>query len=782
MPRYRIFALLVALAAILALLGGAALPTASAQPPLMLNIGVIDSPQSPTARGIFLAIQEATAKGGLILPDGRPFALQPITGTRAPLTRDEVREALSGLRNAGAVAIFGPDDPIVADQNSAALAAAGVPIFTSAPNRETPRGDLIFRTSATDEYRAGALVEYLVGREKLSRVGLFTTIDAPFSAYESFRTAFLARNIEVLGGQPANDSAIDSAADAFFLQAPQAIYATGTARQIARFYTALRGRGYAGIFATNVINDPEFFDTLTPSLRINLYGTAGWTYENKSELSRKFTENYSRTYGVMPNERAAAAYDATTLLIEALKEGGTSPVSLTAALRELAPRNGVQGRLVPTDSTLSKTANVIATGQFGAPLLLAAYEPRDMATLIAALSPTSTPRGQQPSRTPTQGPATATPRVSPTATATATLPPNVTPSATFTPSQTFTPSATFTASATFTPSATNTPIPPTATPDGVTLTIIGRLVNVRTGPGRAYDVIGQLNNGEQVKLTGANSDLTWFTFVFREQQAWITGDTSLISLFGDPRTLPVVQPPPLPTATALPSSTSTVTPEPRADITFISATLNPPIPQPGQPFQLSVTVQNIGTVNAGEFAIATSFKPGDVYAAQVVAGLPVGQQITVLLSATVNGTGSENIAIVIDLNKQIDEGAAGEANNEIPFSYKIDRPYVAQGTVQLAPSTSLDLFGGTQDITYTGTDLVPINGAQFGIIAGVQFSQLHYDFLSPALVNSTNGIPLANLPAGALVGIYTSEGARGILRVNSVNGSNLVLDYFIYQP
>lgn len=47
---------------------------------------------------------------------------------------------------------------------------------------------------------------------------------------------------------------------------------------------------------------------------------------------------------------------------------------------------------------------------------------------------------------------------------------------------------------------------PTPTPDGVVVTVRSQVQNVRTGPSTAYDVLGQLQEGEQRQVIGANVD------------------------------------------------------------------------------------------------------------------------------------------------------------------------------------------------------------------------------------------------------------------------------------
>ena len=67
-----------------------------------------------------------------------------------------------------------------------------------------------------------------------------------------------------------------------------------------------------------------------------------------------------------------------------------------------------------------------------------------------------------------------------------------------------TPVGNATATATLIP----TLVPPTATPEGVVLTIKQSKQNVRTGPGDNYEILGQLNQGEQAAVIGANLDYT----------------------------------------------------------------------------------------------------------------------------------------------------------------------------------------------------------------------------------------------------------------------------------
>jgi hypothetical protein len=215
---------------------------------------------------------------------------------------------------------------------------------------------------------------------------------------------------------------------------------------------------------------------------------------------------------------------------------------------------------------------------------------------------------------------------------------------------------------------------------------------------------------------------------------------------------------------------------------MVSASLNPALPQPGQPFSVLINLQNAGQAATGEFAVAATFEPGGVFTSAIVPGLGPGVQTVVPLNVTVAGTGNFTVAIVLDLNQQVDEGPAGEANNQAPFSYRIDRAYIAQGSFQVAPTTNVDFHGGTADATYDGLNLTPINGTLINILAGVQLNQVHYDYLTPAVVNNAAPISQASLAPGTVLGIQTAEGQRGVLRVAGYNGSSIILEYYIYTP
>jgi ABC-type branched-subunit amino acid transport system substrate-binding protein len=669
---------------------------------------------------------DGPAAQGVSLAVERISASGPITGpdsatyalTVVPAdakTPDDVASAVTRLKGNNVVAIFGPDDDALAAKSIDALNGAGVPIFTAATSTAVKAGGSIFRTRAADNWQAAALAEVLVTDLGKNRFGIFQGNPDAAAPVNEMVTALTQRG--KTPAQPvAGGGAITDSAKALIDGQPDAIIGFGDPAQLAELYRTLRGSGFAGVFATPRTDDPAFIRAIPYTLRGSIYGVTTWPYSWDAADSADFTRDYVTTFGQVPTALSAAAYDTAVALIIAMRDVGTTSDAIRGKLLALPKVASLQGTFNPRLGNGALTANSFV-------IVTGRY---GAPNVVARFDETGRLR-------------------------LTTAPPTSTPKPTLVPS---------------------------ATPEGVVGTAKGN-VNIRTGPGTVYPVIGQLKKNDQIPLIGASADLQWYVIDYRQQQGWISA--SLVTVFGDLRTLRVVAPPPTPIPTPTPPATSTPTPVPYADLFMLSAMLNPAVPQPGLPFTLSVVVKNQGNADAGEFAVATSFQPGNVYTAAIVPGLAAGQQTTVNLTATVGGTTVSTVAVVLDLNNQVNEGPNGKANNTPEISYRIDRPRIANGSIPVPPSSSVDLQGGTADISYDGTKLVPINGAKLGTLPGVQMTQIHYDFLSPDKITNTTGIARSELVQGLVIGIYIAEGKRGAMRVAGYSGDTILLEFFVYD-
>ncbi|NIO68795.1 MAG: SH3 domain-containing protein, partial [Anaerolineae bacterium] len=87
---------------------------------------------------------------------------------------------------------------------------------------------------------------------------------------------------------------------------------------------------------------------------------------------------------------------------------------------------------------------------------------------------------------------------------------------------------------------------PAGAPLVATVTAYG--LNVRTGPGVAYPIIGGLSRGDTVEVTGKNVAGTWLQIAYSGREAWIAA--AYVDLSDSLVTVPVVSAPLLPTPSA----------------------------------------------------------------------------------------------------------------------------------------------------------------------------------------------------------------------------------------
>src|SRR5579859_3852453 len=166
----RRFGLFVTL--LLALSAVAVVTTATqAQAPKTLTIGVIGRADSPTARGVQLAIERFNDEGNTTTPDGSAYRLAVLA--QDATSPDQVTSAITTLKSSKTIAIFGPDDEALTLASANALGAAGVPVFTAAQNTQIATTGLLFRTRADDSRLMNDLADYALKDLARSHIALF---------------------------------------------------------------------------------------------------------------------------------------------------------------------------------------------------------------------------------------------------------------------------------------------------------------------------------------------------------------------------------------------------------------------------------------------------------------------------------------------------------------------------------------------------------------------------------------------------------------------------------
>ena len=237
----------------------------------------------------------------------------------------------------------------------------------------------------------------------------------------------------------------------------------------------------------------------------------------------------------VPDPLAVAAYDAIWSLRAVINQQGINPDAIREGLLGSTPRTLVQGTLHPVDygnGDLIRQAMVYELGPYGGATVLARFDDTQRLPLEDAGDEVPV------APTPTPGPPTSTPF-------------------------------------------------PTATLQGTWLRVTANVLNVRSGPGFNYDRIGQVEEGDLLRVMGSIPDYSWMLVDFRGGVGWVK--TEYAELTGSLADVPInVAIPPTPTVGA----TLPPTLPPNPDIVIDTVVLQPSQPIPNQPFTATVTVRN----------------------------------------------------------------------------------------------------------------------------------------------------------------------------------------------
>ena len=116
-----------------------------------------------------------------------------------------------------------------------------------------------------------------------------------------------------------------------------------------------------------------------------------------------------------------------------------------------------------------------------------------------------------------------------------------------------------------TPTATAAPTRTQRQTSGATFTVNRDAVNVRSGPGTNFGIVGQVKRGQEFRPNGRNQAGTWLRFPWRGNHGWVAAWLMTVQ---NADNVPVVAAPALPTQAPPTSHTHTPTPTPERDAQY----------------------------------------------------------------------------------------------------------------------------------------------------------------------------------------------------------------------
>lgn len=330
-------------------LAGAA-PTAT---PPTWQIGIIGAAYGPgglegsySGNGAQLAIDGINAAGGIAW-QGQHYRLAPaFSGAAAPA--DRVRDLV--FRAPPVVALLGPDDSDAALAVLPLVTTAHVPLLTLAiaPALTAPTGEpnaappMIFRVRPPLIAWAQAAVDAVTPAS--GPLVLATITDT----YGQSGTAALSSALAAAHITPAAQVALapglvdatQPVAQALAAH-PATIICWSTEAEAATFVRGLRAAGWQGQFILGQLDAD--YTALAGTAGDGTVGPLVWYPALATPASQTFVAAYTQRFGMLPDEHAAAMYDAVQILATALAAVGPDHLALARYLAGLHGFAGVTG-------------------------------------------------------------------------------------------------------------------------------------------------------------------------------------------------------------------------------------------------------------------------------------------------------------------------------------------------------------------------------------------------------------------------------------------------------
>ena len=376
--------LLIVLA--LAALTLAALPQAFAAPRAQevttLRIGYLGAPDSDTANGAQLAIDQINALGGFAAPDGTLYQFDLMTLAEAP-TQDSLASAIAALLAQNPVALLGPDEnDLLNDMTFNMLVKAGLPVFTGATSdflTDNDTHDVLFRIRAPERVYSYALATYLLDDRQVTEIALVQTQVEATEAYLDFLSVMQARGLQPVAQVQMADAAegLLPKAQQLAETAPAAVVMWGTPEDAVSMLSVLRKNGWQGLFAYPDAEEAARAGVLPDALAGGTVGVTAWSYAYPDSVSMTFLEDYVLAFSRVPGPMAAAAYDAMWYLRAVIRSQGVEAEAIRAGLIAGAPLPLVSGELNGSawgNGDLVRRAMVYVLAPTGGPQVVAVFD------------------------------------------------------------------------------------------------------------------------------------------------------------------------------------------------------------------------------------------------------------------------------------------------------------------------------------------------------------------------------------------------------------------------
>ena len=276
---------------------------------------------TPIRKGFELALGEINGSGGIngqkiemVIEDEQGKKEEAINVFKKLIFQDKV------------LMLFGPTLSNSAQASDPVAQSAGVVVFGTSNTADgiTSIGNFVFRNSVTEADILPVTLRVASQKTGLKKVAVLYGNDDIFtkSGYDNFKKALQELKVPVTTTETFAKGDVDFKPQLTKIKAsgPDAIVLSALIAEGAPIMVQARQLGVTLPFiGGNGMNSPRVFE-LAKDSSDNLWVGSPWSVENPAPENKRFIAAYQKSYGALPDQFAAQAYDALYIVVQALKK------------------------------------------------------------------------------------------------------------------------------------------------------------------------------------------------------------------------------------------------------------------------------------------------------------------------------------------------------------------------------------------------------------------------------------------------------------------------------
>jgi len=306
------------------------------------------------ANGTKLAIKEVNAKGDvlgkqltLVVADNKSETAEAANAMQKLITQDKVVAVIAPIASSSVIA----GAQVNTDSKVPAISpTASNPKVTVDPNTGKVR-DYLFRAAFIDPFQGAVMANFATKTLKAKTAALYidNTSDYAKGLGQFFKETFVKNGGKIVAEEAylAKDTDFKATLTKIKGQNPDVIFAPGYYQEVGMIVKQGRELGLTVPFLGGDGWDSAKLPDIAGAQALNnTFFSNHYSPDDNSPAVKAFVEAYKKEYGQTPDAFAALAYDATMMVIEAIKRAGSAePVKIKDELAKTKDYAAVSGTI-----------------------------------------------------------------------------------------------------------------------------------------------------------------------------------------------------------------------------------------------------------------------------------------------------------------------------------------------------------------------------------------------------------------------------------------------------